>query len=68
MATLKQTDAKKMSKEDREAKLKELKIELVRSNVTAQKSNAKHRQIKKSIARLYTLSNSIKSNSEALKK
>ena len=68
MANLKHTDAKKMNDKEREAKLKELKIELVRSNVTAQKSNAKHRQIKKSIARLLTISNSIKSNSEALKK
>lgn len=68
MSTLKHTDAKKMNQQDRDAKLKELKIELVRSNVTAQKSNAKHRQIKKSIARLLTLANSTKSNSEALKK
>ncbi|MDO8563722.1 MAG: 50S ribosomal protein L29 [Nanoarchaeota archaeon] len=68
MANLKAKDAVKMSKEDREAKLKELKMELIRSNVTAQKSNAKTRQIKRSIARLHTITNSNKSNSEVLKK
>ena len=71
MAKLKSEDAKKMNQEERNTKLKELKMELIRSNVTAQKSNAKTREIKKSIARLHTfanISNSNKSKSEVLNK
>jgi ribosomal protein L29 len=73
MATLKIDDARKMSKEEREAKLKDLKMELIKSNVTAQKSNGKTKQLKKAIARLHTIANqkhshSSKSNAEVLKK
>lgn len=71
MANLKIDEARKMSKEDREARLKELKMELIRSNVTAQKSNAKTSQIKRAIARLHTIANDSHSNKpkmEVLKK
>ena len=55
MTTLKSKEIIKMSKEERERKLKELKIELVksRSNVS-KKENMKVREIKKIMARIYS--------------
>ena len=44
-----------LSKEDREKKLKELKLELVKANSTSAKTaNAKAKEIKKIIARILT--------------
>ncbi|HLF53985.1 MAG TPA: hypothetical protein VI544_02290 [Candidatus Nanoarchaeia archaeon] len=54
-----------MTEKDREDKLKELKMELVRSGVTANKANAKTKEIKRAISRLITLNKSAK---EALNK
>ncbi len=48
-------DIKNMSKEDREKKLKELRIELIKSKANASKGSSKTRQIKKNIARIFTL-------------
>lgn len=53
MATLKFKDIKKMNEEEKEKKLRELKIELTKSKVNASKS-IKTREIKKLIARLLT--------------
>ena len=53
MATMKIKDIEKMSKQEREKKLKELKFELVKSK-TAQKGS-KSKEIKKIIARILTL-------------
>ena len=62
MATLKSKDLKKMSTEDREKKLKELKMELVKSRASVAKAgSSKIREIKKIIARILTLNNSEKS-------
>jgi len=56
MAVLKINDAKRLSKEERIAKLKELKMELIRKNVAANKSGkTRNKEIKKAIARLLTL-------------
>ncbi len=56
MAVLKINDAKRLSKEERIAKLKELKMELIRKNVAANKSGkTKNKEIKKAIARLLTI-------------
>ena len=55
MAILRIKDAQRLNQKDREEKLKELRMELVRANVTANKTNAKTKEIKKSIARLLTL-------------
>lgn len=55
MAVLKTKDIQKMTLSEREEKLKALQLELVKANVTAQKSTAKTKEIKKAIARLYTL-------------
>ena len=55
MATLKSKEIKNMSKEEREKKLKELKIELVKakSNVS-KKGSMKIKEIKKIMARIYS--------------
>ncbi len=56
MASLKARDLRRMSKEDREKKLEELKMELIKSKVNAAKTgNSKTKEIKKIIARIITL-------------
>ena len=56
MATLKAKDIKSMSKEEQEIKLKELKMELIKSKANAAKSGgSKTREIRKLIARILTL-------------
>lgn len=60
MAILKAKDVKNMDEKTRESKLKELKLELVKANVTAHKTNAKTKEIKKAIARILTFNNSTK--------
>lgn len=57
MALLKTKDISGMSKEDRDDKLKELKLELIKANVTANKTSAKTKEIKRAISRLMTFSN-----------
>lgn len=55
----KKQDFKKMNKEDRGKKMKELKLELVKSKVSGSKTGtSKVKQIKKMIARILTLNNS----------
>lgn len=60
MALLRSKDISKMAQKDREGKLKELKIELVRASVTANKTNAKTKEIKRAISRLITFNKSAK--------
>ena len=57
MALLKYKDIGRMSAQEREAKLKDLRFELIKASVTANKQNAKTKEIKKAIARLITFSN-----------
>ena len=54
MAILRYNDITKMSEKERAEKLKELKLELVKAGVTAHRTNAKTREIKRAIARLLT--------------
>jgi ribosomal protein L29 len=55
MAVLKFKDIEKLGKQDKEEKLKELRFELIKKNVTANKaSKTKAKEIKKAIARLLT--------------
>lgn len=55
MATLKSKDIIKMSDEEKKKKLKELKIELVKSKSNvSKKENMKVREIKKIMARIYS--------------
>ena len=57
MTLLKFKDITKMKKEERLSKMKELRLELIRSGVTANKQNAKTKEIKKAISRILTFNN-----------
>jgi len=57
MTLLKFKDISKMKKEERLSKMKELRLELIRSGVTANKQNAKTKEIKKAISRILTFNN-----------
>lgn len=55
MPRLKYKDIQKMNREEKEKKLKELKLELVKSKVSASKTgHARAREIRKTIARILT--------------
>ena len=54
MALIKRKEIKKMDYKSRIEKIKELRFELVKSSVGANKSTAKTKEIKKTIARLLT--------------
>lgn len=60
MTLLKYKEIGKMSKKDLEDKLKDLKLELTKANVVANKANSKTKEIKKAIARILTFTNSAK--------
>lgn len=55
MALLKSKELKKMNKGERERKLKELRIELVKSKANPSKKGPKIKEIKKIIARIISL-------------
>ncbi len=55
MANLKGKDIKEMGKEGREKKLKELKMELIKSKANSQKGSSRSKEIRKIIARILTL-------------
>ena len=55
MAILRTKEVRSMNEKDRNEKLKELKFELTKSAVTANKANAKTQEIKRAIARILTL-------------
>ncbi len=61
MAVLRAKDVAKMDLKSRINKMKELKLELAKSKVTAQKSSGKTKEIKKAIARIFTFNASEKS-------
>jgi ribosomal protein L29 len=65
MAIIRAKDAAKFDKAEAESKLKSLRLELIKSSVTANKSNAKTKEIKRAIARLITFG---KNRKEALAK
>jgi len=55
MAVIKHSDVKKLSKEDKVTKLGELRMELIRKNVQANRAGKiKAKEIKKAIARILT--------------
>ena len=71
MAILKAKEIANMDKKSREEKLRELKMELIKANVTAHKTNAKTKEIKRAISRILTIikNNKItKSNEQEVKK
>ncbi|MEK6928040.1 MAG: 50S ribosomal protein L29 [Nanoarchaeota archaeon] len=55
MAILRNKDVLKLSHQEAENKINELKLELIKSSVTAQKSKAKTKEIKRTLARIYTM-------------
>lgn len=57
MALIKAKDAKAMTPQEKEEKLKQLKFELAKANVTSQKQKAKTKEIKRAIARIITFIN-----------
>jgi ribosomal protein L29 len=61
MALLKAKDVAKMNAKDRESKLADLKMELVKAGVVANKQKAKTKEIKRAIARILTFNNVEKS-------
>ena len=60
MVILRAKEVAKMDEKTIKDKLKSLKMELVKANVTANKTNAKHKEIKRAIARLLTFENMTK--------
>jgi ribosomal protein L29 len=60
MAILRYNEIKKMDKKTRDGRLKELKMELVKSTIKTQKKNTKTKEIKRAIARLHTFNRSEK--------
>ena len=58
MAILKSKDISKMDRKEMESKLKDLRMELIKANVSANKTNAKTKEIKRAISRLITFQNS----------
>ena len=68
MATLKIKSIKDMNEESREKKLKELRLELVKSKVNASKTgNSKSKELRKVIARILTFNTSEDKNRNMLK-
>ena len=56
MATLKSEEIRKMNKDQRNKKLEELKLELVKARVAAQKGgSSKVKEIKRIISRIHTI-------------
>ncbi len=56
MVLLRTKEIRKMSKSEREKRLEELKMELIKARVSASKSGkSKIREIKKTIAKIHTL-------------
>jgi len=55
MASLKTNEIKKMNKGERNKRLKELKIELIKSKANPSKKGPKIKEIKKTISKILTL-------------
>jgi ribosomal protein L29 len=63
MATIKAKDIRNMNKNEREKKLKELKMELIKSRSGNSKTTNRTREIKKIIARILTFNKPIEEKS-----
>ncbi|MDA3836082.1 MAG: 50S ribosomal protein L29 [Nanoarchaeota archaeon] len=55
MAILKAKQIREMKKEDKDKKMKELKVELIKANAKTGQGNSNVKEIKKAIARLLTI-------------
>ena len=67
MAILRYNDIQKTTGQEQASKLKDLKIELIKSQVTANKTNAKTREIKRAIARILTNQAQMQAKAPAVK-
>lgn len=61
MAVLRMSEVKKMDKKARDAKMNELRLELVKMQASSSKTPAKTKEIKKALARLLTFAQTEKS-------
>tara|TARA_Y100000310_G_C20631474_1_gene788878 strand:- start:688 stop:912 length:225 start_codon:yes stop_codon:yes gene_type:complete len=73
MAKLNFNEINKMSDKERTEKTKELKLEIAKANVTANKASSDTKELKRALARLHTMEKSKgnklnKSDKEELKK
>ena len=68
MAVLRIKDIKNMDEKTKKEKLKDLKMELVKASVSANRANAKTKEIKRAIARLMTYHKLTKSHKEEVRK
>ena len=59
MALIKKSDINKMDAKQRTEKLAELRVELVKGSVAANRQNAKTKEIKRAISRLLTINNKV---------
>ena len=66
MAIIRHSEIVKMNEKEREEKLKDLKLELIKSNVAANKTNSKTKEIKKAISRILTIKSQTFSKSKDL--
>ena len=55
MALIRKRDLQKMNAKERESKMLELRLELIKSRVTSNKTNAQTKELKRAFARLLTL-------------
>lgn len=63
MAVLRYKDVIKLDAKERKAKLSDLRMELVKANVTVNKTNAKTKEIKRAISRILMFNAAEKSGS-----
>lgn len=71
MAILRAKEVQKMNDKERKDKFKELKLELVKAYVAANKTNSKTKEIKRAISRLLTamrINKSVQKTEELKKK
>ncbi|MBI3334637.1 50S ribosomal protein L29 [Candidatus Pacearchaeota archaeon] len=68
MALLRAKEIAKMNAQERESKRKELQLELIKAQVTAHKTNAKTKEIKRALARIHTIHRLNKIAQEVAKK
>lgn len=60
MAIIRAKEVVKMSQQERDSKLSELRLELVKGQVAAKKATAKTKELKRAVARLLTFKSTTK--------
>lgn len=67
MALIRMKQIRAMSDAERISKLNELKMELIKGSVTANRATAKTKEIKRAISRIISVNNSSRKGKEELK-